>query len=175
MRLYQSYTSFFSLYNHSQLAVRGDVVSSHNRLRDVFLESCRRACIACIGARIEAGSGLGLDQRHTQPADVLVPDWMLGKPAAFDITVTSLFNPNTFTEASVMAGSAALAAEQQNRNANDVKCFELGWMCVPLAVSVESYGCWGTEARQHLARSMASRLAVRYNTSKSYVVFVLCI
>ena len=89
---------------------------------------------------------------------------MLGKPAAFDITVTSPLNPSTFTEASVMAGSAALAAEQRKHNANDVKCSELGWKCVPLAV--ESYGCWGTEARQHLAR-LASRLATRYNTTKS--------
>ncbi|KAL5463779.1 hypothetical protein EMCRGX_G032713 [Ephydatia muelleri] len=125
---------------------RGDVVSRHNRLRDVFLESCRRACI---GARVEAGSGLGHDQHRTRPADVLVPDWVLGKPAAFDITVTSSLNPSTCTEASAMAGSAALAAEQWKHHANVAKCSELGWKCVPLAV--ESYGCWGIEARQHLA------------------------
>ena len=127
----------------------------------MFLESYRRACI---GARVEAGSGLGHDQRLTRPADVLVPDWMIGKPAAFDITVTSPLNPSTFTEVSVTAGSAALAAEQQKHNANDVKCSQLGWKCVPLAV--ESYRCWGTEARQHLAQ-LASRLATRYNISKS--------
>eukprot|EP00731_Ephydatia_muelleri_P036192 Em0213g5a len=107
---------------------------------------------------------LGHDQPRTRPADVLVPDWVLGKPAAFDITVTSLLNPSTFTEASVMAGSAALAAEQRKHHANDAKCSELGWNCIPLAV--ESYGCWGIEARQHLAR-LASRLATHYNQSKS--------
>ena len=127
----------------------------------MFLETCRRSCI---GARVEAGSGLGHDKRRTRPADVLVLDWMLGKPAAFDITVTLPLNPSTFTEASVTAGSAALAAEQRKHNANDEKCSELGWKRVPLAV--ESYGCWGTEARQHLAR-LASRLATRYNISKS--------
>ena len=68
---------------------------------------------------------------------MLVPDWVLGKPAAFDITVTPPLNPSTFTEASAMAGSAALAAEQRRHHANDAKCFELGWKCVPLAV--ESY------------------------------------
>ena len=46
----------------------------------------------------------GHDQYRTRPADVLVPDWVLGKPAAFDITVTSPLNPSTFTEASAMAG-----------------------------------------------------------------------
>ena len=105
---------------------------------------------------------LGHDQPRTRPADVLVPDWMLGKPAAFDITVTSLLNPSTFTEASVMAGSAALAAEQQKHHANDAKCSELGWKCIPLAV--ESYRCWGIEARQHLAR-LASCLTTHYNQS----------
>ena len=38
-----------------------------------------------------------------------------------------------------------------------MKCSEL---------AVESYGCWGTEARQLLAR-LASRLATCYNISKS--------
>ena len=106
---------------------------------------------------------------------MLVPDWVLGKPAAFDITVTSPLSPSTFTEASAMAGSAALAAEpeiiyrlslaeQRKYHADDAKCSELGWKCVPLAV--ESYGCWGLEARQHLAR-LASRLATRYNQTKS--------
>ena len=73
---------------------RGDVVSRHNRLRDVFLESCRQACI---GARVEAGSGLGHDQHRTRPADVLVPDCMLGKPARFDITVTPSLNPCNYS------------------------------------------------------------------------------
>ena len=31
----------------------------------------------------EAGSGLGCDEHHTRPADVLAANWMLGKPAAF--------------------------------------------------------------------------------------------
>ena len=40
--------------------------------------------------RVEATSGLGHDQRRTLPADVLVPDLVLGaKLAAFDITVTA--------------------------------------------------------------------------------------
>ena len=29
---------------------------------------------------------------------------------------------------------------------------ELGWECIPLAVETYMYGCWGTEARQHLGR-----------------------
>ena len=31
-------------------------------------------------------------------------------------------------------------------NANDPKCTELGWVCIP-ALAVETYGCWGVEAQ----------------------------
>ena len=59
----------------------------------VFFESCRQAGI---GGQMEVGSGLGHDARRTRPADgVLVPNWVLGKPAAFDITVTSPLTPIT--------------------------------------------------------------------------------
>ena len=64
----------------------GDVVSRHNQLRNTFFESCRQAGV---GGQMEVGSGLGHDERSTRPADVLVPSWDLGKPAAFNLTVTS--------------------------------------------------------------------------------------
>ena len=62
---------------------------------------------------------------------------MIGKPAAFDLTVVS----TTFNEAGARSGSAAGKAEVRKYNANDAKCTELGWVCIPLAV--ETYGCWG--------------------------------
>eukprot|EP00731_Ephydatia_muelleri_P001545 Em0001g1545a len=139
----------------------GDVINRHNRLRDVFAESCRRACI---GVQVEAGSGLGRDEHHTRPADVLATNWMLGKPAAFDFAVTSPLNSSTLHEASVTAGSAAHATEARKHQANDVKCAELGWVSIP--VVVETYGCWGTEAKWALSQ-LASRLAMRLNSPKS--------
>ncbi|KAL5484084.1 hypothetical protein EMCRGX_G020529 [Ephydatia muelleri] len=131
----------------------GDVIIRHNRLRDVFLSFCHQAHIA---ARLEAGSGLtpGLD--HTRPADVLVRDWAQGKPAAFDITVTSPLTPAILAEASRRVGAAAEAAENRKHTANDPKCAELGWRCVPLAV--ETYCNWGEEARRTFTL-LATRLA----------------
>eukprot|EP00731_Ephydatia_muelleri_P034188 Em0050g6a len=137
----------------------GDVVLRHNSLRDVFVESCHRACL---GGQVEVGSGLGLDRLHFRPADVLVNNWHLGKPAAFDLTVTSPLNPIILTEAGVRCGSSALFAEARKHNANDSKCAELGWVCIPLAV--ESYGCWGTEAQQSFSR-LAARLAIQMGCS----------
>ena len=74
----------------------GDVVSRHNKLRDVFVECCRRANVS---AQVEVGSGFGHDKRNTRPADVLVANWSLGKP---DLTVNSLLNPSILSEAGVV-------------------------------------------------------------------------
>ena len=38
------------------------MVLRHNSLRDVFVESCHRACL---GGQVEVGCGLGLDRLHS--------------------------------------------------------------------------------------------------------------
>ena len=48
----------------------GDVVSRHNKLRDVLAESCRRAHL---GVQVEMGNNL-TNHSHTRPADLLVPN-----------------------------------------------------------------------------------------------------
>eukprot|EP00731_Ephydatia_muelleri_P028460 Em0020g104a len=122
----------------------GDVVIRHNRLQDAFAESCRRACIS---AQVEVGYGSASEERHTRPADVLAANWMMGKPVAFDFTVTSPLTSSNLPEVSVTAGSAAFAAEERKHKANDSKCAELGWL--------------------------ASRLATRQNCPKSAAVTAL--
>eukprot|EP00731_Ephydatia_muelleri_P025227 Em0017g310a len=138
----------------------GDVVLRHNSLRDVFVEFCHRACL---GGQVEVGSGQGHDRLNSRPADVLVKNWHLGKPAAFDLTITSPLNPTTLTEAGVKCGSSAQVAEVRKHAANDGKCKELGWVCIPLAV--ESYGCWGMEAQESFKR-LAARLASQMGCSR---------
>ena len=76
--------------------------------------------------------------------------------------VASNINQSILNEACVTAGSSARVSEQRKHAFNDVKCSELGWSCIPLAV--ETYGCWKAEARLHLSR-LASRLAARLNCS----------
>eukprot|EP00731_Ephydatia_muelleri_P036466 Em0260g3a len=97
----------------------GDVVTRHNRLRDIFVEFCRQAHLS---VRVEAGFGLSRVQRNTRPADVLVQDWVRGSPAAIDITVTSPLTPAMLRDASTSAGSAAYTAECRKHEANDTKC-----------------------------------------------------
>ena len=82
----------------------GDAVIRHNALRDVFAQFCHRARL---GGQLEVGYGSGGDVPNSRPADFLVPNWTLGKPAAFDLTVVSPLNSNTLIEAGTTSGSAA--------------------------------------------------------------------
>ena len=122
--------------SHQAVSCRhgGDTVIRHNKLHDIIADLCHKAHLS---VRVEAGHGMCCDNNHSRPADVLVEGWERGQPAALDITVTS---------------HSLLSAETRKHAANDPKCRELGWMCIPMAV--ETYGNWGREA-QH----MFSRLA----------------
>ena len=84
------------------------------------------------------GYGLGRDNVNSRPADVLVQCWDRGKPTAFDVTVMSSLTPITL---GVAVGEAA---ESRKHAANDAKCQELGWSCIPLAI--ETYDNWRKEA-----------------------------
>ena len=86
------------------------MVTCHNRIRDTILELCQRACL---GAQLEAGSSLGHEKRQTRPADILVPNWELGQPAAVDLSITSPLCHENIQVACVMTGSAALRAEKR--------------------------------------------------------------
>ena len=144
----------------------GDLIVRHNALSDTFWESCK---LACIGGQLQAGSSLDEEGRQIHPVDIMVQNWEFGKPAALDFTVTSLLNPTTLNEASVMAGSAVSVAEACKHATNDAKCNRLGWDCIPFAV--ETYGCWGDEAIKCLDR-LATRIATRTARSKSSAVSV---
>eukprot|EP00731_Ephydatia_muelleri_P002951 Em0001g2951a len=99
-----------------------------------------------MGVTVEVGYGLTSDGSLSRPADVLVARWERGLPAALDITVTSPLTPDILDESCSTAGIAAVAAESCRHVANDVKCADLGWTCVLLAV--ETYGNWCSEAQE---------------------------
>ena len=130
------------------------MVARHNRLRDIFANFCRRAHLS---VQVEVGYGLARDHINSHPADILVQGWDRGKPAAFDVTVTSPLTPVSLNNASASVGAAAYAAECRKHAANDTRCQELGWLCIPLAV--ETYGNWGKEAQSVFSR-LASLLSI---------------
>ena len=75
--------------------------------------------------------------------------------------------PVSLKESSRFAGVAALSAETRKHAANDPKCQELEWMCIPMAV--EMYGNWGKEA-QHMFSLLATYLAIHLSCPKSRVL-----
>ena len=89
----------------------GDVFSHHNKLHDVLAESCQQAHL---GVQVEMGSHVTPNHSHTHPAHLLVPNLVLVKPAAFDLSVTSLLNPTIILEVIVTTGAAARTTEQRN-------------------------------------------------------------
>ena len=96
------------LGHHAVMCKGGeDVVLCHNNLMDAFSQ------FFLVG-----------DKRHSCPADILVQS---GKPAAFDLTVTSPLNLTTLTEVGVTRGSAAMVAEVWKHRVNDLKYLELEW------------------------------------------------
>ena len=66
-------------------------------------------------------------------------------------------------------GAAAEAAERWKHAANDSKCAELGWVCVPLAVETYCNWPWGEEARRTFAL-VATCLAFGFSFHKARAI-----
>ena len=62
----------------------------------IFCPVCHTARL---GGQLEVYHGSGADSSLSQPADILVPNWMIGKPVDFDLTVVSLLNSHTLNQA----------------------------------------------------------------------------
>ena len=77
------------------------VFARQNRLRDIFANFC---CRAHLSVQVEVGYGLARDHINSCPADILVQGWDRGKPAAFDVTVTSPLTPVSLNNASASVG-----------------------------------------------------------------------
>ena len=100
-----------------------EVITRHNQLRDCIADFCHNACLS---PQIEKGSGI-LPKDQSRPADILVSNWSLFRPAAFDIKVINL-----------KMGEVAKHSKH-----NEV-CALRRWICIPLVVKV--FGRWGNEA-----------------------------
>eukprot|EP00731_Ephydatia_muelleri_P022143 Em0014g734a len=109
---------------------------------------------ACLSPQLEKGPGIDF----SRPADVLVPNWSLSNPAAFDLKVIHPLNTDLILEASLASGNSAEVGEIEKHAKNDQMCARLGWTCIPLVVEV--YGGWGCEAKECYSR-LSKRLAMQ--------------
>ena len=91
------------LYGDHHVTCRGngDMISRHNILRDVIFTTCRTAALS---PRKEVPSLI--PGSAARPADVFLPVWSQGKPAAIDVSVISSLQCLTVSEASCEQGYA---------------------------------------------------------------------
>ena len=75
-------------------------------------------------------------ESQSQPGDIFVPTGKTGKPAAFDVVVTSSLQSNSLTNAAAKAGYAIDAADERKYCLHDDNCAKMGIKFVPLAIEV---------------------------------------
>ena len=66
-------------------------------------------------------------------ADILLPNWERGQPAAMDVTVISSLQPLTLQRAASSAGHALSVGEQRKMSAHAPACRAVGVSFIPLA------------------------------------------
>jgi hypothetical protein len=117
----------------------GDRISRHNNICDVLFSACQSAALSPrkeVPALVSGSS--------SRPADIFLPCWKGGKPAALDATVISPLQQLTLKEAAISQGSALHVAEDRKRSAHFGACRANGITFIPLAA--ETLGGWGKEA-----------------------------
>ena len=111
----------------------GDRIHRHDSIRDALFSAAQTAALA----PWKEASAL-IPGSSSRPADVYLPVWSRGKPAARDVTVISPMQQLTMSGASVTAGHALSVAENRKLVAHASTCRSIGISFIPLAV--ETFG-----------------------------------
>jgi len=142
-------------------ACGGDRTKRHNLLRNQVYFTCLSAGLApelerpglleprpLIGALPENGPPADPNE-HRRPADVYIPRWRQGLPAALDLAVTSGLRATVAQQTAADGRSAVLAYEDFKREYMDTQqlCHESGISFIPLIAEADGGG-WGPEAHK---------------------------
>ena len=138
----------------------GDRTRRHNSLRNEafhFCASCNlspeleKPGLMCarpaVGSTTEAGGQIESDPSGRRPADVYLPRWRLGTPAALDFAVTSGLRSSQVAASMQDGSSAALNYEDFRRSHLQTQqlCEDNGVTFLPIVVEA-SGGGWGPTA-----------------------------
>ena len=110
-----------------------DRIFRHNSIRDAVFSAAQSAALA---PRREVPSLIPGTQ--SRPADIYLPCWKRGRPAALDITVISTLQQSTVRGAAENQGHALLVAEERKFASHGAACQAIGICFIPLAI--ESLG-----------------------------------
>ena len=110
-----------------------DRIFRHNSIRDAVFSAAQSAALA---PRREVPSLIPGTQ--SRPADIYLPCWKRGRPAALDITVISTLQQSTVRGTAENQGHALLVAEERKFASHGAACQAIGICFIPLAI--ESLG-----------------------------------
>ena len=113
----------------------GDRIHRHDAIRDVLFSAAQAAALA---PRKEVPSLI--PGSSSRPADVYLPNWKRGQPAAIDVTVISTLQQQTQTGAANTPGHALTVAEERKMAAHAEACHAVGVLFIPLAAETLGAG-----------------------------------
>uniref|UniRef100_A0A1X7T0W1 Uncharacterized protein n=1 Tax=Amphimedon queenslandica TaxID=400682 RepID=A0A1X7T0W1_AMPQE len=87
-----------------------DRIVRHNVIKDVIFTAAQSAALS---PRQEAPSLV--PDSLSRPADVFLPHWLQGRPAALNVTIISQLQSQTLSQAASTQGAALLVAEHRKR------------------------------------------------------------
>ena len=132
-------------------------IKRHDSIRDIIWQSL-------ILDNPQTSKEQRCDSSNSRPGDILHPDFILGKPAFFDVSVRNSFIPPFIAASASQAGSAGIAGELEKDSHYRATVESLGALFFPLVV--ESFGLWTAHSIK-LLKSIAGRVALSANISKS--------
>ena len=130
----------------------------HDALRDIVYHAL---LVDNGGVRIEQKCG---SESNNRPGDVFHPDFVLGHPAYFDVSVRNTMQPAYITKSANVAGTAAMAGEEEKDLRHDNEVTAAGGNFYPLVV--ESYGYWTPSSLESL-KTIAAKTTSRNRTTFS--------
>ena len=123
----------------------GDRIHRHDSLKDSLFSAAQSAALA---PRKEAPSLI--PGSSSRPADIYLPNWCRGRPAALDVTVISTLQSLTLAGVASTQGHALRVGEERKMAAHYAACRFVGVVFIPLVV--ESLGGWSEEAVHNISR-----------------------
>ena len=115
----------------------GDHTASHNTARNITGRFAANAGLAPTLEKAELLPPRPDDPSSAnlrRPADVFLPSWDFGSPAAFDFAIVSPQRQDVLSQASQTSGAAALLYEQHKRVYlnTEAECAQQGVLFIPL-------------------------------------------
>ena len=142
--------------HHVGCGGNADRIARHNALRDAIFSAAQSAALA---PRREVSSLIPSSQNR--PADVYLPSWKGGHPAALDVTVISTMQQATIQEAAISQGHALLVGEERKLAAHADACQAVGVSFIPLVVeTLRGMSASSVSTLAYLGRLLGQRLGI---------------